>query len=84
MINPEDLEPDLDDLDRDQLWETGLGDMPGHVANVLDDWLHQCHGVLSSSHNTGTFLDLLAAEGFRVTPIDPGPPIEELLPAAVD
>lgn len=82
MINPEDYEPDLDDLTRAELYE--IGDMPGVVAAVLDDWLHQCHGVLSSNHNAGTFLDLLAAEGFRVTPIDPGPSIKQLLPAATD
>ena len=82
VINPEDNEPDLDDMTCAQLYE--VGDMPGVVAAVLDDWLHQCHGVLSSSHNTGTFLDLLAAGGFRVTPIDPGPSIDELLSASTD
>ena len=76
-------EPDLDNLPRAQLREGTLGDMPGDVADVLDDWLHQCHGILSSHHNVGVFLDLLAATGYRVTPIHPGPPLEQLLvPAA--
>lgn len=84
MTVDENYEPDLDDLRRDQLWETELGDLPGHVSQVLDEWLHTQHGVLSSSHGVGAFLDLLAAEGYRVTPIDPGPSFEQLLPAATD
>lgn len=72
------IDPDLDWLTRDQLAEL---DGPAYtVACVLDDWNRQLHGVISSHHGAGLFLDLLAAEGWRVTPIDPGPPIGELLP----
>lgn len=38
MTNPEDFEPDLDDLTRAQLYE--LGDMPGVVATVRAAKLH--------------------------------------------
>lgn len=81
VTNPEDFEPDLDDLRRDQLHELG---MPGDVADVLDEWLVTQHGVMSSHHGVGSFLDGLAAVGYRVTPIDPGPSIEELLPTSTD
>ncbi len=84
MTYDENYEPDLDDLRRDQLWETELGDMPGHVANVLDDWLLEQHGVTSSRHGVGVFLEALADAGYRVTQIEPGPPIKELLPASTD
>lgn len=65
VINPEDFEPDLDDLRRDQLHELG---MPGVVADVLDDWLATQHGVMSSNHGVGAFLDELAAPG-RLGPL---------------
>lgn len=80
MINPEDFEPDLDDLRRDQLHELG---MPGVVADILDDWLVSQHGVMSSHHGVGAFLDELAARGYRVTKIEV-PAFEELLPASSD
>lgn len=84
-LRPDDLyETDLDSLRRDQLRETEYGDMPGDLAEVLDDWLHREHGVLSSHHRVGSFLEELAARGYRVTRIDPGPPIEQLLPASTD
>ncbi len=82
-VHPDDLhEPDLDGLTRDALRE--LGGPPAALVDVLDDWLLREHGVLSGSHCVGSFLDLLAAEGYRVTPIDPGPTFEELLPASPD
>lgn len=84
MINPEDFEPDLDDLPRAQLREGWLGDMPGDVADVLDQWLFEQHGVASSHHGVGSFLDALAVVGYRVTPIDPGPPIEMPFPTSID
>jgi hypothetical protein len=57
---------DLDQLTRDQLADL---DGPAHaVAAVLDEWNHREHGVTSSSHGVGLFLDLLAAEGLQVTP----------------
>lgn len=76
-IEPPD--PDLDTLTRADLAE--LAHLPAAaVADVLDDWLLRAHGITSSGHNVGLFLDLLAAAGFQVTPIDPGPPIGSLLP----
>jgi hypothetical protein len=81
VINPENYEPDLDDLPRAQLRE--FGDMPGDVADVLDEWLAAQHGVFSSHHGVGSFLDGLAAVGYRVTPI-PQSDIADLLPPAVD
>lgn len=80
VTNPEDYEPDLDDLRRDQLHELG---MPGDVADVLDDWLHRNHGILSGRHYVGDFLDSLAAAGYRVAKIE-APSFEELLPASLD
>jgi hypothetical protein len=69
---------DLDTLTRAQLAER---DGPTYtVACVLDDWLHRLHGISSSSHGAGLFLDLLAAEGYRVTPIGPLPSLDQLLP----
>lgn len=75
--------PDLDRLPRAELRETEWGDMPGDVADVLDDWLHRNHGVLSSSHNVGDLLDSLAAAGYRVEKIK-APDFAELLPASTD
>ncbi len=75
--------PDLDRMPRAELRETELGDMPGDVAEALDDWLHRNHGVLSSSHNVGDFLDELAARGYRVTKIEV-PTFDDLLPASTD
>ena len=75
-IDPPD--PDLDDLTRAQLHE--LNGPAGPVADVLDEWLFRNYGITSSSHGVGLFLDLLAVEGWRVTKIDPGPPLDELLP----
>lgn len=79
---PQEVDPELDDLTRAE-----LADLPGPaavVASVLDDWLSRMHGILSGSHNAGLFLSLLAARGYRVTPIDPGPPLEQLLPPPKD
>lgn len=76
---------DVDDLDT--LTRSDLAELDGPaytVACVLDDWNHRLHGLTSSSHGVGLFLDLLAAEGWRVTPIDPGPPIGSLLPPPTD
>ena len=75
---------DLDARPRAELRETELGDMPGDVADVLDDWLLAQHGVTSSRHGVGAFLDELAAVGYRVTRINPGLPIEDLLPPSTD
>jgi hypothetical protein len=80
VTNPEDFDPDLDDLRRDELHELG---MPGVVADVLDDWLAEQHGVYSSRRGVGAFLDELAARGYRVTPIEV-PSFEELLPVPTE
>lgn len=80
------LEPDVDD-DLDMLTRAELAELPGParaVADVLDEWTIRRHGIASSHHGAGLFLDLLAAEGWRVEPIDPGPPLDELLPPSVD
>lgn len=71
------------ELDLDSLPRAELGAMPYDVAKVLDVWLHEQHGVISSHHGVGAFLDALAAAGYRVTPIVV-PPLEQLLPAATD
>jgi glycine/D-amino acid oxidase-like deaminating enzyme len=71
VTNPEHEEPDLDRLSRDQVRE--LDPLYGPVIDVLDDWLFAQHGVTSSHHCVGAFLDALAAAGYRVTPIEPGP-----------
>jgi hypothetical protein len=77
-MNDDYPDPDLDDLTRGQLAEL-VG--PAYtVACVLDDWNHRPHGITSGNHGVGLFLDLLAAEGYRVTAIDPGPPLSGLLP----
>lgn len=65
---PEADEIDLDRMTRAELSE--LGGAPPVVAQVLDEWNHREHGVTSSAHGVGLFLDLLAAEGYRVEPIE--------------
>lgn len=73
----DDEHEDLDTLTRADLAEQ---DSPAYpVACVLDDWNRQHDGVISSSHGAGLFLDLLAAEGYRVTPIV-APSLDQLLP----
>ena len=82
-MTAEDVEPDLDSLTRAQLAE--LAHMPevAATAGVLDDWLMRLHGTASSMHGVGLFLDLLAAEGFRVTPIEAAA-LEDVLPPSAD
>lgn len=62
-------EPDFDDLDdltRAQLAE--LAHLPfADLASALDEWLSRAHGVHSSHHGVGLFLDLLAERGLSVT-----------------
>ncbi len=76
-----DDQPDLDDLTRAQLAETD--ETAYEVAMALDDWRFAEHGILSSSHGAGHFLELLAARGYRVERIE-APAFEGLLPAAKD
>lgn len=61
------------DPDPDTLTRGELAELPGpiwDVARVLDTWLRQTHRIASGEHHAGLFLDLLAAEGYRVEPID--------------
>jgi hypothetical protein len=69
MANPEDYEPDPDDLTRAQLAESDP--MLAAVGNALDEWLHAHHGILSSHHNAGHFQRLLYEYGYRVVPNEP-------------
>lgn len=69
--------PDYDDLTRDELEE--INPMAARVADVLDDWIGRRFGILSGGHGAGLFLDLLAAEGYRVEPIVV-PAFEDVLP----
>lgn len=61
MITSQQYRP-LDDLKRDDLPKA-----PKAVADVLDDWVARKHGILSSHHGVGLFLDLLADEGYTIT-----------------
>lgn len=72
---------DLDRLDRDAL--RTMGGAPAALVDVLDEWLLTQHGVTSSAHCVGAFLDLLAAEGYRVTPIE-APAFADVLPPSPD
>jgi hypothetical protein len=67
--NPEDYEPDPDDMTRDQLAESDP--MLYAVAESLDDWLVMHHGILSSHHNAGHFWTLLYEHGYRIVPNEP-------------
>lgn len=42
--------------------------MPKAVADALDDWIMRRFGKESSHHGAGLFLNLLAEEGYEVTP----------------
>lgn len=80
---PQEADPELDDLTRAELAE--LSGPAAVVAETLDQWVRELHGVHGSlRHGAGLFLDLLAAAGHRVTPIDPGPPLDQLLPPPKD
>lgn len=74
----DEYEPEPDDLTRAQLAEHDP--MWSALAVVLDEWLLRQHGVTSGSHGVGLFLELLSFDGYRIEPIDPGPPLDELLP----
>lgn len=79
MINPEDYQPEPDDLTRAELDE--LAHLPwAAVACALDEWNHRLHGVLSSAHGVGLFLDLLNEAGWHLVRNEA--PIE--LPAPTD
>lgn len=83
MINPEDFEPDLDDLTRAELAE--LAHLPwSDLVAVLDEWALRAHGVTSSHHNVGLFADLLALTGWEVTRKPEVPPLDQLLQPATD
>jgi hypothetical protein len=66
VINAEDYEPEPDDLARAELAE--LAHLPwSDLADVLDEWNQRLHGVLSSAHGVGLFLDLLGERGWEIT-----------------
>ncbi len=66
MTDPVDPpDPDLDDLSDDELAE--LDEKAANVAHVLARWYDE--RCCCRHHMVGTFLDLLAAEGYRVEPI---------------
>lgn len=72
---------DVDDLDTLTRADLAERDGPAYtVACVLDDWNRRLHGVISGHHGAGLFLDLLAVEGWRVTPIGPLLTLDQLLP----
>lgn len=76
-IEPPD--PDLDDLTEDELAEhDGIA---ADVAGVLAQWYEE--RCCCRHHMVGTFLDLLAASGYRVAAIK-APDFADLLPPAVD
>lgn len=75
------------DLDTVPLRELGeIDPMYPIVANALDEWRTHMRrfGGARDYHGIGLFLELLAAEGYRVTKIDPGPCLDELLTPPVD
>lgn len=73
IANPEDYEPDPDDLTRAQLAESDP--MLSAVAETLDDWLVAHHGILSSHHNAGHFWTLLHERGYRIVENEVFPPL---------
>lgn len=72
-IEPPD--PPLDDLSEDELAE--VDPKASVVASVLGRWYDE--RCCCRHHMVGTFLDLLAAEGYRVEPIE-APSFEDVLP----
>jgi hypothetical protein len=75
-------EPHLDELTRDQLAEYDPAAQA--VAETLDEWLNRMHGITSSHHNAGSFLEFLALRGYRVERMEPVTPLDDLLPAEAD
>jgi hypothetical protein len=65
-VDPPD--PDLDDIPRRELGE--IDPMHPVVADCLTSWLGHQLIERASDHGVGTFLDELAAAGYRVTPIE--------------
>lgn len=68
-------DPNLDDLNEDELAE--YDGIAADVAGVLTQWYEE--RCCCRHHMVGTFLDLLAAAGYRVTAIN-APTFEEILP----
>jgi hypothetical protein len=65
----QEVEVDLDDLTGAELSE--LDGPAWTVAGVLLDWLWLTRQIPPNrNHSVGTFLDLLAAEGYRVEKIE--------------
>jgi hypothetical protein len=79
VINPEDYEPEPDDLTRAELAE--LAHLPwSDLAETLDEWNIRLHATHSSAHGVGLFLDLLNERGWRVVPLPAAASIGDLLP----
>lgn len=78
MTEPQEIDGDLDDEPRAELGERDA--MHPVVASALEEWRRYMDGGPSNCHYLGTFLDLLAAEGYRVTPIEASD-LANLLPA---
>lgn len=80
-----DHELDFDDLDR--MSRTELAEWAhkpyADIASTLDEWLSREHGVYSSSHGVGLFLDLLADHGLSVVR-DEVPPLPESRPTSAE
>ena len=81
MSYPQEYDVDLDDVPRAQLGEHSP--MYPVALDCLERWLVERASRPAGEHLLGTFLDLLAAEGYRVTPIEQTP-FGELLPPATD
>lgn len=77
-------EPQEADFDPDALTLAQLAEFDDlrAVAEALDEWSRE-RGTAPSTHGVGLFLELLAARGFRVEPIQV-PEFADVLPAAVD
>jgi hypothetical protein len=76
VTDPQEIDGDLDDEPRAELGE--IDAMHPVVAKALEEWRRHMDSGPSNCHYLGTFLDLLAAEGYRVTPIEV-PDLAELL-----
>lgn len=68
-IEPPD--PDLDDIPAGELGE--WDDMYATILDALEAWKAMRVGAHPLSHHVGSFLEELAAAGYRVTKIPPCP-----------
>ena len=74
---PQEQAVDLDLLTRAQLAE--MPHLPwADIASTLDELLAREHGLFSSAHGVGLFVELLAERGWQVTRLPE--PVTPLLP----